>query len=48
MDTLLFCTPSTTRPVGYLRHKKHTLKETAFAVFFLSLPHTLLQKHMLL
>ena len=34
--------------MGYLRHKKHTLKEKAFAVFFLSLPHTLLQKHMLL
>ena len=31
MDTLLFCTSNTTRPVGYLRHKKHTLKETAFA-----------------
>ena len=48
MDTLLFCTSNTTRPVRHLRHKKHTLKETAFAVFFLSLPHTLLQKHMLL
>ena len=48
MDTLFFCTSNTTRPVRHLRHKKHTLKETAFAVFFLSLPHTLLQKHMLL